>query len=253
MPESRTVNTGQLLALLWRAPSPTKPRGPRPGLSLEQVVAAAIAIADSEGIHRLTIRQVAGRLSVAPMTVYTYVPGKAELLMLMLDDVHHRMHRSTPAGCDWRARVRAVADDNRALHAQHPWLVALPPNRPALGPGTLDKYEYELGAFTGTGLSDVEIDAALTFVLGFVESCAHAAARVRAAVADSAQTDAEWWHEHEAQLQSVLDPKRYPLGTRIGAAAAEAQGAAYDADHAYAFGCARVLDGLAALIAARAR
>ena len=249
MPDSKDVNAARLIALLWREPrSAAKTRGPKPGLSADRVIRAAIRIADAQGLEQLTIRRVAERLKVAPMSVYTYVPGKAELFALMLDAVYAGMKRQAPAADDWRARITAVAADNRRLYTEHPWIALLPPNRPPLGPGTIGKYEYELAALDGVGLSDVELDAALTFVLGFVESCAQAAARARAAVAESAQTDAQWWADYEPVLERVLDASRYPLGTRVGTASAQAQGGAYDGDRAYAFGLTRVLDGLAALI-----
>lgn len=209
---------------------------------------AAIALADEAGFEALSIRKVAERLGVAPMSVYTYVPSKAELLLLMVDAVHGRMVRSRPASDSWRARVTAVADDNRSLYEQHPSLIALPPNRPPLGPGTIAKYDHELGAFEGTGLGDVERDAALTFVLGFVEACAHAAARARAAEHDSRLSDAQWWEAHAPELARVFDPARYPLATRVGAAAGEYHQAAFAPEFGYRFGLARVLDGLEALI-----
>jgi AcrR family transcriptional regulator len=241
----------RFMELLWRAPT-SRTRGPRPALSSQELVAAATAIADRDGIHRLSIRSVAQRLKVAPMSVYTYVPGKAELLLLMLDAAFSDMPRAQPADSSWRARVRAIADDNRRLYSAHPWIAELPPNRPPLGPGTLGKYEYELSAFEGVGLSDIEIDASLQLVLGFVGSCAIATARARAEISDSEQTDSEWWSDQEPALLRVapgLDHK-YPLGSRIGAASAAAQGGTYDPEHHYQFGLARVLDGLAVLIEA---
>jgi AcrR family transcriptional regulator len=72
------------LAVLWRLPT-TPRRGPRPGLSVDAVVDAAIGLADGEGLDAVTMRRVAQLVGVAPMTLYTYVPGKAELLDVMLD------------------------------------------------------------------------------------------------------------------------------------------------------------------------
>ncbi|MET0343404.1 MAG: TetR/AcrR family transcriptional regulator [Polyangiales bacterium] len=250
VPKRGPVNAERLLTLLWRAPRADNARGPRPGLQVDDVVDTALTIADEEGIAGLTIREVADRLGVAPMSVYTYVPSKADLLVLMLDAALGAMPRSDRARSrSWRVRITAVADDNRRLYQRHPWIVQLPPNRPPLGPGTLGKYEHELGALEGTGLGDVARDAALTYVLGFVESCAHASARVEAAIVSSGMSDAAWWDAHGPVLARLFDASQYPLGMRIGAASAEAQGGAYDADHAYRFGLARVLDGLAALIA----
>ncbi|MBX3201056.1 MAG: TetR/AcrR family transcriptional regulator C-terminal domain-containing protein [Labilithrix sp.] len=241
-------DAARLMAALWRVAPAKKARGPRPSSSVDEVVDAAIAIADADGFEALTIRGVADRLGVSPMSVYTYVSTKAGLFALMVDAVNLRMDRSRPKARTWRARVTAVADDNRRLYERHPWLVTLPPNRPPLGPGTLAKYEYELGALEDVGLDDVSIDAALGFVLGFVESCAHASARARAAEQESSQSDADWWDAYGPELARAYDPSKYPLATRIGSASGEHHQGPHSSTFAYTFGLARVLDGLEALV-----
>ncbi|MFD7905373.1 TetR/AcrR family transcriptional regulator C-terminal domain-containing protein [Kitasatospora sp. NPDC059747] len=241
------------LALLWGLTAEEKPgrRGPRQARSTGEIAAAAVALADAEGVDAVTMRRMAQELGLSPMALYTYVPGKAELLDLMLDTVYATMPRTAPAGDGWRARVTAVADDNRALHRAHPWIAAVSTSRPPLGPGLMAKYEYELRAFEGTGLPDVDLDAALTHVLGFVQTCARMASDERAAQQDSAMTDEQWWAANADLLARVFDAERYPVAARVGAAAGAAHGGAYDPDHAYAFGLARVLDGLAALVTKR--
>ncbi|MER7772986.1 TetR/AcrR family transcriptional regulator [Kitasatospora sp. NPDC096140] len=247
---SSAGDPARTLALLWGLTAEEKPgrRGPRQARSTGEIAAAAVAVADAEGVDAVTMRRVAQELGLSPMALYTYVPGKAELLDLMLDTVYATMPRSAPAGDGWRARVTAVADDNRALHRAHPWVAAVSTSRPPLGPGLMAKYEYELRAFEDTGLTDVELDAALTHLLGFVQTCARMAADERAAQQDSAMTDEQWWAANAELLARVFDPERYPVAARVGAAAGEAHGGAYSPDHAYAFGLARVLDGLAALV-----
>ncbi|MFG1921708.1 TetR/AcrR family transcriptional regulator C-terminal domain-containing protein [Cryptosporangium sp. NPDC048952] len=250
MPTERSSagDPARTLALLWRGSAHREStRGPRPTLSVDRVVAVGLEIADAEGLDAVTMRRVATELAVAPMTLYTYVPGKAELVDLMLDDVYGSMSR-TPFGDGWRARVTAVASENRALFEAHPWVATVSTSRPVLGPGLMAKYEHELAAFEGLGLDDVAMDAALTFVLGFVETCARAAADVRAARYESAMSDGEWWAANQPLLELVFDASRYPLAARVGAAAGETHGAAYSPAHAYEFGLERVLDGLAALI-----
>ena len=143
-------------------------RGPRPRHSVDDVVDAAIAIADADGLDAVTMRAVAERLGTSPMSLYTYIPGKAELLDLMLDALYLAMARK-PFRLQWRARLRAVAEANRELYARHPWAARISTARPPLGPGLMAKYEYELAAFDGLGLSDIEMDAALTFLLAFVQ------------------------------------------------------------------------------------
>ena len=154
----------------------------------------------------------------------------------------------SPTDDGWRARVAAVALDNRTLFAQHPWVASVSTSRPVLGPGLMAKYDYELSAFEGLGLDEVTMDAALTFVLGFVETCARAAADARAARYESALSDGEWWAANQPLLERVFDAERYPLAARVGAAAGAAHDGAYSPAHAYEFGLARVIDGLATLI-----
>jgi AcrR family transcriptional regulator len=236
----------RVLKLLWGT-ADTRRRGPRPGLSTSEIVRQAIAIADRDGLEAVTMRRLADALRVAPMALYTYVPGKAELLDLMLDAAYAQMPRTAPRG-GWRARLTAVATDNRALFEAHPWAAMISSSRPPLGPGLMAKYEHELTAFQGTGLDDVETDAALTFLLDFVRSNAVAAHQARAQSEESGMTDEQWWEANAPLLARVFDEERYPTAARVGAAAGAAQGAAYSPDHAWGFGFERVLDGLAALI-----
>ncbi|BCJ60297.1 TetR family transcriptional regulator [Micromonospora endophytica] len=250
MPNHRTGggDPAHTLRLLWRQLGAGPRRGPRPGRSLEDIVTAAIALADAEGLDAVTMRAVAQAVGVAPMTLYTYVPGKAELLDLMLDAVYAEMPRPDRSGEPWRVRVAALARDNRELFAAHPWAAEVATGRPPLGPGLIAKYEYELRAFDDTGLDDVTRDAALTYVLDFVRAAARSAAEARSARRDSAWTDEQWWAANGPLLAEVLDERRYPTAVRVGAAAGTAQHAAYHPDQAYEFGLARVLDGLATLI-----
>ncbi|AEV81337.1 TetR family transcriptional regulator [Actinoplanes sp. SE50] len=234
--------------LLWFPEAVERKRGRRPGLSVARVVETGIALADAEGLEGVSMRRVATELGVVPMTLYTYVPDKATLLELMLDRVYLAMPRAELPGRSWRDRAAAIAEENRALVAAHPWVAAMPASRPPLGPGLMAKYEHELRAFDGCGLDDVTVDSALTFLLGFVQAAARAAAEVRATAERAHQTDWEWWQERGPALQVVLDEHTYPTAARVGAAAGAALGAAYDPDHAYEFGLRRVLDGLAALI-----
>ncbi|MFI5935135.1 TetR/AcrR family transcriptional regulator [Actinoplanes sp. NPDC051494] len=236
------------LALLWRDESAIPRKGPRRALTLDQVVDAAIAVADRAGVEALTIRRVAQTLDTSPMTIYTYVPGKAELLDLMVDAIYTRMPRTVTDGAPWRERLTAVAADNRALFREHPWATAVSTQRPGLGPGATAKYQHELSALDGLGLTDVGMDDCLTHLLLFVHAAARAAVDAEAVRKATALTDQQWWEAAGPVLARVLDPAAYPLATRVGGAAGEAHGSAHDPDHMYGFGLARVLDGLAALI-----
>jgi AcrR family transcriptional regulator len=244
-----TGDPARTLQLLWRDPAAIPRHGPRQGLTIDQVVDAATNLADAEGLDAITMRRVASTLGVVPMTLYTYVPGKAELLDLMLDAAYQRMPRTDTAGQPWPQRVTEIADENRALFEAHPWAAAISTVRPPLGPGLISKYEHELSAFDDLGLDDVQMDAALTHLLAFVQAWARAAADTHATRRDTAMDDEQWWAASEATLRKVLDPAAYPLAARVGTAAGQAHRAAYSPGHAYDFGLRTILDGLAVLIA----
>ncbi|MFC3494540.1 TetR/AcrR family transcriptional regulator [Glycomyces rhizosphaerae] len=235
-----------LLELLWRA-APETARGPRKQLTVDEVVKAAIRLADAEGLEAVTVRRLAQELGKAPMTLYTYVPGKSELVALMLDALFEAMERKSVSGA-WRDRLTAVARDNYALYREHPWAAAASPSRPPLGPGQCAKYEHELQALEDLGLSDIEMDDALAYLLAFVRTAAQDAAQSDAEREASGMNDQEWWEANGPLLAKVLDTERFPTAVRVGQAAGEAHDAAYDAEHAFAFGLARTLDGLAVLI-----
>ena len=239
------------LQLLWRDPVTVPRHGPRQGLSIDTVVDTATGLADAENLDAVTMRRVAQVLGVAPMTLYTYVPGKAELLDLMLDAAYARMPRADTSGQPWRQRLAAIAAENRALFETHPWAATISTIRPPLGPGQMAKYEHELSAFGGLGLDDVTVDDCLTYLLSFIQAGARAAADARDIQRDSAVDDEQWWAANAPLLARVFDEDAYPTAARVGAAAGAAHGSAYSPSHAYDFGLQRVLDGLAALIDSR--
>ncbi|GAA1147827.1 TetR/AcrR family transcriptional regulator [Ornithinicoccus hortensis] len=240
----------RVLRLLWRHHLPAVGRrGPRPKHSVDDVVTAAIALADHGGLDGLSVRSVAQELGISTMSVYTHVPGKEELLLLMLDALYAELPRPPYRSPGWRSRVVEVAERNRQLLRDHPWATELAVlSRPSLGPGQTAKYEHELAALAGSGLADVQVDAALSLVLGFVQQQVRSEHDLRRAAAASGVSDQEWWAANGPLLAELVDPDDYPLAARIGTAAGEALGSAYAPDAAWEFGLARILDGLAALI-----
>jgi AcrR family transcriptional regulator len=250
-PRTGAGDPARTLQLLWRDTAAVPRHGPRQGLTIDQIVTAATSLADAEGLEAVTMRRLADSLAVVPMTLYTYVPGKAELLDLMLDAAYAQMPRADTAGQPWRQRLTTIATENRVLFDAHPWAAAISTIRPPLGPGLMAKYEHELSALDGLGLDDIEMDAALTHLLSFVQAGARAAADALATRRDTAMDDEQWWADSAPVLQRVLDPRAYPLAVRVGTAAGTAHRAAYNPRYAYDFGLQTILDGLATLIGSR--
>jgi AcrR family transcriptional regulator len=237
------------LELLWRMRrEPT--RGPKPALTVERIVAAALRIADAEGIAAMSMRRVADELGVGAMTLYRYFPGKGELLDVMLDTVYGELPRRTVDG-DWRAKLDEVARENRELYLRHPWMLQIAVSRPPLGPHLMAKYEYELSAIEGIGLTDLEMDATIALVNGYVHGAVRTAVEARQVIQRSGITDKEWWLAHVPHLDQIADTKKFPLASRVGTTVGNEYDAPYDSGQAFEFGLARLLDGVAALLAER--
>lgn len=229
------------IALLWRHEQPPLPRkGRPPRLDLDDLVAAAVAVADRVGAE-FSLREVAAELGVPVMSLYTYVDRREQLLELMIDQCRSAVP-TTPLTGPWRERLTRVAADNLALLAEHPWLAQWESERSILGPGTLAKYERELAAVEPLPLADTTKDAVLAVVLDHVRTSARAIAQARL---ERAAEDPELWWAREGVKLAALDLKgRFPLAHRIGTAAGRAHGAAANAEFAYRFGLELILDGV---------
>lgn len=156
------------------------------------------------------MRRVAEELGASTMSLYTYVPGKAELLDLMVDTVFGETARPDGVPGGWRGRLEQIAHENAAVYRRHPWLLQVATARPPLGPHTIAKYDWELRALDGCGLTDVEMDSALTLVLGWVQSAMRGLLDAEQAARHSGQSDVQWWEAYAPLLDHMLDPARFP-------------------------------------------
>ncbi len=150
-------------------------RKARKGLSREAVIAAAVDTADEVGVEGMTIRKIAARLGVQPMSIYHHVADKEAILDGIVDAVFAKIER--PAGTDgvdgdWRAPIRHRAVSARHVLVQHPWAVPLLESRRNPGPETLRHHDAVLGCLRRAGVS-LEMTAHVValldaFVFGFV-------------------------------------------------------------------------------------
>jgi AcrR family transcriptional regulator len=245
------------LALLWGTrKSPT--RGPRPGLSVERIVRAAIEVADAEGLAALSMRRVADRLGVGAMSLYTYVPGKAELLDVMLDTVLGEVAEPDGAAEGWRARLEARAREDWALYQRHPWVLHVSGARAVLGPNETALFESAVHTVAGIGLAGREMIAVVSLVARYVRGAAQGALEAALAARHTGVTDDQWWAAREPIFDQYFDPDRYPTLVSVhqsGAFDPREGDADYTLQQAlddFEFGLQRVLDGVEAFIRRRA-
>lgn len=242
------------LALLWRDRStqPEPVRGRRPTLTVDRIVASAIAVADSEGLTAASMHRVAKELGAGTMTLYTYVPAKNELLDLMVDAVLSERQfpaPNEPRPSSWRAQVQFYSERTRAMYRRHPWLRQVSTVRPALGPGVMAGDEYLLSTVSGLGLPPRQLAAAASSIGTFVD--AHAAIEADNAylVRVTGETEDTWWQQRMSFWENYFDTERHPTMVEVWNGGGFEASAVDQAAEAYEFGLNRLLDGIEAAAA----
>ncbi|HEY8618185.1 TetR/AcrR family transcriptional regulator [Phenylobacterium sp.] len=236
------------IRLLWAAQEPPR-RGPKPKLSRDEVLAAAMTLADREGLEALSMRRVAEAVGLSPMALYTYAPSKAELVELMYDRALGEMPEPGPELGDWRARLEFIARSYWTLGHRHPWMLQISTARPTLGPNFLNRMESMLRALDGTGLTEVEMELVEGLLTDYVRGAVRSALQAQEVEQRTGLTDEQWQALAVPTLQEIIAPDAFPVLRRVGEACTTAYGAAWPRDRGFEFGLQRVLDGLAVFIA----
>jgi AcrR family transcriptional regulator len=234
------------IGLLWGIDErPT--RGPRPTLTIDAIVDAAVAVADTEGVTALSMARIAGQLGYTTMSLYRYVASKDELLMLITDAATGPPPDIEDPGADWRADLTRWAWAIHTAYGRHPWVVQIPILGPPLGPNNVGYLEAGLAALAGTGLTEQEKANTVLLLSGFVRNTVSLAG-------DLAEAEAEMEApplRYGQLLAQVVDATTHPAVHRA------IESGIFDDDEGYGdaefvFGLERVLDGIAALVEARA-
>ncbi|WP_051823078.1 TetR/AcrR family transcriptional regulator C-terminal domain-containing protein [Streptomyces sp. NRRL S-1448] len=232
--EARDVRAS--LALLWgEQDRPT--RGPKPSLTPHRIAEAAVALADAEGLEAVSMNKVAGAFDVSAMALYRYVPGKAELVELMVEAVLAERPDLSVAGDGWRPQLTEWARRSWAVHQAHPWLLAATAmRRQAMGPHQLGWLDAALAALEPTGLTASQRHQVFLLVVGLIRNLAQ----------QSTDFDAEQDQEWNRLTGELLDrhADRFPALTKAIAAGAFAP----TGEDPLVFGLDRILDGVQTLI-----
>jgi AcrR family transcriptional regulator len=218
-------------------------RGPKPGLSIEAIVAKAIEVADGEGLGAVSMARVAKELGFTTMSLYRYVANKDELLQLMWNASAQGAEALELSGESWRERLRGWALVQVDLLDRHPWITEMPMATPPLAPNSLTFVERGLEALDDTGLTDRDKLRIIGLISSYTLSesrMAHEAARAVAA----APVDAPAW-TFEDLIRELVDEDHYPRLSRIAAAGADDDP---DERTEFLFGLDRILDGVEVLV-----
>ncbi|UNO41949.1 TetR/AcrR family transcriptional regulator C-terminal domain-containing protein [Streptomyces sp. MST-110588] len=258
-------------------------RGPKPALSLDRITRTAIAIADLGGLAAVSMQRVAGELEFTKMSLYRYVPGKSELVALMIDtamgeppnlevpslevpsleagaaggegggqvgaetgaDTGPAPGSGTGPDTGWRAALREWAVQLLAVFRRHPWLLSATMGPRVMGPNELGWTERALAALADTGLNGGERLDAVLIVSGHIRTLTQVSASM--GVGSTRAQGAE--EVMSAALNELLVGRsdRYPA---LAAAVASAE-TGTSRDQALQFGLERILDGLEVFIERR--
>ena len=236
----RAAELSRRLELLWGA-SPRAARGPRPALSIERIVRAAVAIADKEGLDAITMQRLAARVGVTTMALYRYVATKAELIDGMIEAAlgpPPAMNGPEP----WRDRIATWARANIALYLRHPWLLTAIVSRPPFGPNQIAWFDAALRALADSGLRPDEMVSATTLVDDQVRG---------AAQFSLAMTNRDFVAGYGRALDRAIGDSRFPALSAAAAAGAFANWGDDASWTPFDFGLERVLDGVESYLGTR--
>ncbi|MFJ2082720.1 TetR/AcrR family transcriptional regulator [Micromonospora chokoriensis] len=221
---------------VWDRPEPPNKLVP---LDRERIVAAAIALADEDGLDAVSVRKVAARLGAGPMRLYGYIATKDELFDLMVDEIYSEILPREQPG-DWRDALRVLAHRTRQAALRHNWLADLLGGRPALGPNALAVTEATLAALDGLADIDTVMRAVETVSAYFTGAIRREVANLRAERATGLSKQ-DWQRASGPHVTRILATGRFPA-----LAKAVHGGTDVDAETSFATGLEWVLDAVAA-------
>ncbi len=225
--------TNERPELIWLRPERAA-RGPAPAHSRAAIAAAAIALADAEGLAGVSMRKIAAALGAGTMSLYTYVPKKEHLFDLMLDAVAGEWRLPEAPTGDQRADLHEFARQGLAAMRRHPWVPGLVLTRPSIGPNSLRCTEYFLAVMSEAKLSGGTKMELFAMLNGYVCQFAQWEANQRD-VGGSAQ----WQAELAAYLGMAVATGDYP---NLAAAFIGSEAPDLDADAVFERSVGRVID-----------
>lgn len=234
-PPTDSGDTPMVMKLLWgHQPAPAQ-RGPQRGLTIDQIVTAAITLADELGYAAISMAAVAKRLGFTTMSLYRYVDAKDTLLALLADRAMGPAPTIDRTG-GWRQGLRNWALAEFDAISAHPWWLEIPPHARPAGPNAM--------SWLDAGLSTmVELDVPEPLKLQLVSNLSlYVMSRSRLVHQMAATPDSP--ADHQDTLATALDPQHYPHLTKaLAAQSFQAISDPHWETTDFMFGLDRLLDG----------
>lgn len=244
MTETEPPELPRGIALAWGVAADPQ-RGPKREMSVEKIVDAAVELADAEGIGAVSMAAVAAKLGFTPMSLYRYVSAKDDLLLLMQEQatgVPPESHREIDG---WRERLLDLYQEQVLLYLRHPWVLSVPITGSPITPNSSAWLDASLAALETTPLNAEERMAVALAVTGDARWCGIVLAGYTEQSRGSGLTPEEVAVREATLYDRVITADEFPALRR----AIEEDVFLSPADP-FRFGVERVLDGVAAYIAA---
>jgi AcrR family transcriptional regulator len=242
VPKDHKVDGSREHTVIWARPERAA-KGPAPSRSRAQIAAAAMELADADGLEAVSMRKVATVLGIGAASLYRYIESKDELYDLMVDHVQGEDGPPPPLTGDWRADLNAVAHQTRDVIHRHPWIASLAAGRPTFGPNSLAWTEHSLAAVDGLGLSIDEMLMAAEILQAFVRGFVIAELAEQQALQRAGLTMDQWMQIQGPYMMSMIERGEHPLLARV-IVDANTPHAEDRNDLVFAAGLQRILNGL---------
>lgn len=216
-------------------------RGPKAGMTPDDVVQAAMQIADEDGLGAVTMHAVAARLGFTTMAVYRYFPNKEALFDAIVDAGLGSPPRPTEPRGNWRDEVAQWARAKREMLCARPWLAELPFVAAPHGPNWLSWLEAVAEPLATTGLSSPDIGEMISVIDGFTRGASDTAVSLARARARGA-SEQEWAAAVGADLGRAIGDPRFPKFAALLSTPSDGKPRAMD--ESFNFCLQRVLDGI---------
>jgi AcrR family transcriptional regulator len=218
-----------------------------------EIVAAAVRIADAEGLEAVSMRRLATELGVATMTPYTHVQSKDELLDLMRDAVAAEMLLPEPLPEDWRTALGAIAHKTKDAFEAHPWSLDVAPRRPRARINRLRHVEQSVSIMVGLHVDAPTGRAILMsiddYVIGY---CTRARSRQRMldSLTPEAKETLHTFNDPDPEVAAALEAGELPLIKKITGGRNRSHPFGVPPDSGFEPGLEWLLDGIEATVSA---
>jgi AcrR family transcriptional regulator len=237
------------LDLLWGRRKQGK-RGPRPELTVDAIVAAAVKVADADGLEAVSMARVAKELGFTTMSLYRHVASKDELLQLMWNASATGAETLVLEGDTWRQKLTMWSTIQWEMLGQHPWITQMPMAAPPMAPNSVHFVERALAALDRLGLRESAklriIGLITTYTLSDARMANDAARAIKQAEAAGQTVDPAAMPSYESMLRGLVDEETFPHVYRMIWSDTTTEPAS--AREEFLIGLNVILDGVQALI-----